>query len=133
MKTIFFISLLFNLTMLSQTKDSTINFEHVVPIPQEFAIDSDEAGWTTRERYSIGYESGWWHSIYSFQKDINVCFDTVGVIVSGWPSETFGYLNGGIDAGKRISYFISEFGKDKVHKEVLKLTIPDTLHYNVKY
>jgi hypothetical protein len=123
--------ILFGTISLSQTIDSTISFRHIIHIPQEYAADTNEAGWTVHERYRDGYESGWWRCIYYYQKNIDLCFDTVQTAVSGWPSETAGFANGIEDANSRIRFYISKYGKQKLHYELLKLAIPDTLGYKI--
>jgi hypothetical protein len=131
MKSCLLIIALFASKAMCQTEDSTISFGHVIQIPQQFAANENEAGWTTHERYRDGYESGWWQCIYDYQKNIDLCFDTVQTAVSGWPSETCGYSKGMEDANARIQSYIEKYGKARVHSELHKLAIPDTLGYKI--
>jgi len=117
---------------LAQSNCTVINFDHAVQLKEWAAIDTDEAGLTTHERYSAAYEGGWWHCIYCFQRNIDYRPETSDESIPGWPSETYGYLNGFEDALQRIKSCLQSHAKDEVKNALAKLRIPDTLHYEVK-
>lgn len=69
--------------VFAQSNDTVISFDHGVQLRGWAAIDTDEAGLTTHERYGAAYEGGWWHCIYCFKRNIDYQPKAKDYVISG--------------------------------------------------